>query len=85
MRIITQSFDGRVRFLRAYLKDYQPQGLVFEVAYAVNEDHAEVYMDVQHAINLALFRAFHDHGIEFSRQGTVHIQYAPPAAAKEPQ
>ncbi|MHB1671471.1 MAG: mechanosensitive ion channel family protein [Acidiferrobacter sp.] len=77
--------DGRVRFLRAYLKDYQPQGLVFEVAYVVNEDHADVYMDVQHAINLALFRAFHDRGIEFVRPGTVNIQYVPPATAKEPQ
>ncbi len=77
--------DGRIRFLRAYLKDYQPQGLVFEVAYMVNEDHANAYMDIQHAINLALFRAFHDHGIAFARQGTVNIHYAPQETAKEPQ
>ena len=77
--------DGRVRFLRGYFKDYQPQGLVFEVAYVVHEDYAGVYMDVQHAINLALFRAFHDHGIEFARQGTVNIRYTPSGTAEEPQ
>lgn len=77
--------DGRVRFLRAYFKDYQPQGLVFEVAYVVHEDHADIYMDVQHAINLALFRAFRDHGIEFARQGMVHIRHMPPGTAKELQ
>ena len=77
--------DGRVRFLRAYFKDYQPQGLVFEVAYVVHEGYADVYMDVQHALNLALFRAFRDAGIEFARQGMVNIRYAPAGTAKELQ
>ena len=75
--------DGRARFLRAHFTDYQPQGLIFEVAYSVREDYVDAYRDVQHAINLAIFHAFYEQGIEFAHQPVAHTQPLPDPIAKE--
>jgi len=55
-----------VRFDRAHFKEYSEFGLVFEVVYHVLTADYVVYMDIQQAVNLALFERFHDEGIEFA-------------------
>lgn len=75
--------ETRVRFIRAQFADYQPQGLLFEVAYAVKEDYADLYQDIRHTINFALFNAFHDNGIEFAYQMTEHQSSVSELGAKE--
>ncbi len=75
--------DSRARFLRAHFTDYQPQGLIFEVAYSVREGYVDAYRDVQHAINLAIFHAFCEQGIEFAHQVVAHTQPLPAPIAKE--
>ncbi|WP_297363029.1 mechanosensitive ion channel family protein [Acidiferrobacter sp.] len=74
--------DRRARFVRAHFTDYQPQGLAFEVAYCVGEDNIDAYRDVQHAINLAIFQAFREQGIELAHQLAVHAPL-PGLTAKE--
>lgn len=56
----------QVRFERAHFKEYQDFGLVFEVVYHVLTADYVVYMDVQQAVNLALYEKFHEEGIEFA-------------------
>ncbi len=75
--------DNRARFLRAHFMDYQPQGLLFEVAYSVRETYGDAYRDVQHAINLAIFHTFHEQGIEFAHQVVAHTEPLPGPIAKE--
>jgi small-conductance mechanosensitive channel len=58
--------QDQVRFDRAHFKEYHDFGLVFEVVYYVLTADYEVYMDIQQAVNLALFKRFHDEGIEFA-------------------
>lgn len=55
-----------VRFDRAHFKEYGESGLVFEVVYYVLDPDYTVYMDIQQAINLKLFRRFQQEGIEFA-------------------
>ncbi|MDR7440463.1 MAG: mechanosensitive ion channel family protein [Armatimonadota bacterium] len=55
-----------VRFDRAHFKEYGDSGLVFEVVYYVLNPDYTVYMDTQQAINLEVFRRFHQEGIEFA-------------------
>ncbi len=62
------------RFDRAHFKEYRDFALNFEVVYFIDSADYTLYMDTQHAINLALFRCFNDRGIEFAHQGTAHTQ-----------
>lgn len=55
-----------VRFDRAHFKAYGDFALTFEVVYFVLSPDYNLYMDVQQAINLDLFRRFQEHGIEFA-------------------
>jgi len=50
------------------------------VVYFVDSPDYNLYMDTQHAINLAVFRCFDEHGIEFAHQASAHTQK--PAAAR---
>ena len=54
------------RFDRAHFFKYGDSSLDFEVVYYVTSPDYNVYMDIQQAINLALFKAFHEAGIEFA-------------------
>jgi small-conductance mechanosensitive channel len=54
------------RFDRAHFKGYGASSLDFEVVYFVLQPDYQVFMDVQQAINLAIFRAFEERGIEFA-------------------
>ncbi|MDQ7040322.1 MAG: mechanosensitive ion channel family protein [Rhodothermus sp.] len=56
----------RTRFDRAHFKEFGPSSLNFEVVYWVLEPDYTLYMDIQQAINLALFERFAQEGIEFA-------------------
>lgn len=56
----------KTRFDRAHFKEYGDSALVFEVVYFVLDPDNNIYMDIQQAINLAIFRRFQEEGIEFA-------------------
>jgi small-conductance mechanosensitive channel len=69
----------RARFDRAHFKSFGDSSLDFEVVYFVSVPDFNVYMDIQQAINLGLFRRFASEGIEFAYPTrTLHLV---PAAA----
>ena len=57
---------GKTRFDRCHLKELGNFSLAFETVYFVIDPDYNVYMDVQHQINLAIMRAFSARGIEFA-------------------
>lgn len=54
------------RFDRAHFSKYGDFALNFEMVYYVLKPDYNVYMDIQQAINLAIFRRFQEEGIEFA-------------------
>jgi small-conductance mechanosensitive channel len=58
--------QGRTRFDRAHFASYGDFALKFEVVYYVLDADYNVYMDIQHAINLEIYRRFLSSGIEFA-------------------
>lgn len=56
----------QTRFDRAHFKQYGNFSLDFEVVYYVKSPDYNVYMDMQQAINLAIFRRFEREEIEFA-------------------
>lgn len=58
--------NDQVRFDRAHFKEYGDFALKFEVVYWILNSDYTVYMDIQQAINLDLFRQFDEAGIEFA-------------------
>lgn len=69
------------RFERAHFKEFRDFALMFEVVYFVDSADFNLYMDIQQAINLAIFECFHARGIEFAHQTTAHTQRLPQTAA----
>lgn len=65
LRQIVESQE-HVRFDRAHFKEMGPFSLNFETVYYVLVPHYHVYMDVQQAINLAIFERFAAEGIQFA-------------------
>jgi small-conductance mechanosensitive channel len=57
----------QARFDRAHFARYGESALIFEVVYHVTGADYNVYMDVQQAINLAIFRRFAQEGVEFAK------------------
>lgn len=57
---------SQVRFDRAHFKEYGDYSLKFEVVYWIQNPDYNVYMDIQQAINLDIFKQFHEAGIEFA-------------------
>lgn len=55
-----------VRFDRAHFKCFGDYALIFEVVYYVCSPEYAVYMDIQQAINLAIFERFSAEGIRFA-------------------
>ncbi len=55
-----------VRFDRAHFKEYGNFSLNYEIVYWVKSPDYNVYMDIQQAINLEIFRRFKENGIEFA-------------------
>lgn len=69
----------QTRFDRAHFKEYGDSALVFEVVYFVLDRDYNLYMDIQQAVNLALYVRFRDQGIEFAYPTrTLHIQHVAP-------
>ena len=58
--------QGRTRFDRAHLKSFGDSSFVFEVVYFVLSPDYNIYMDIQHAVNLALLRRFAESGIRLA-------------------
>jgi len=76
IRRIVEAQD-RVRLDRSHFKEFGASSLNFETVYYVAVPDYNVYMDVQQAINLALFDAFAAEGIEFAYPTqTLHVQWA---------
>jgi small-conductance mechanosensitive channel len=62
------------RFDRAHFKEYGDSALVFEVVYYVLTRDYNAYMDVQQAINLAIFARFERESVAFAYPTrTLHI------------
>jgi small-conductance mechanosensitive channel len=58
--------QDKARFDRAHFRSFGASALEFEVVYwALSADYT-VFMDVQQAVNFAVFRAFEEEGIEFA-------------------
>jgi small-conductance mechanosensitive channel len=57
---------AQVRFDRAHFKEYGDYSLKFEVVYWIQNPDYNIYMDIQQAINLDIFKQFHEAGIEFA-------------------
>lgn len=65
------------RFDRAHFRGYRDFALDFEIVYYVDSPDYRLYMDVQHAVNLALFRCFTERGIEFAHQASAPMKKTP--------
>ena len=57
---------SQVRFDRAHFKEYGAYSLNFEIVYWIQDSDYNVYMDIQQAINLSIFRQFKEKGIQFA-------------------
>jgi small-conductance mechanosensitive channel len=58
--------QSQVRFDRAHFKEYGTYSLNFEIVYWIQNPDYNVYMDIQQAINLSIFRRFKEKGIQFA-------------------
>jgi small-conductance mechanosensitive channel len=58
--------QDQVRFDRAHFKEYGAYSLNFEIVYWIQNPDYNVYMDIQQAINLAIFKQFKEKEIEFA-------------------
>lgn len=56
----------QVHFDRAHFKAYGAYSLVFEVVYWVHSPDYNIYMDIQQAINIAIFKRFDENKIRFA-------------------
>lgn len=81
VREIIEAQD-QARFDRSHFARYGESSLEFETVYHVLVPDFNVYMDVQQAINLEIFRRFRADGIEFAYPTrTLYVQPPEPAAA----
>lgn len=66
--MIREIIEGQksVRFDRAHFKEYGAYALNFEVVFYVLNPDYNIYMDIQQAINLEIYRRFEKAGIEFA-------------------
>jgi small-conductance mechanosensitive channel len=71
----------QARFDRAHFKGYGDSSLNYEIVYYVLSTEYAVYMDVQQAINLFIYKRFEENGIPFAfptRTLHLHHEEAPP-------
>lgn len=80
---IVRSQDG-VRLDRAHFKTLGPSSLDYELVYFVLTPEYARFMDIQQAINLAVYRRFEEEGIGFAfpTQTVNYREIRPAAAAK---
>jgi len=73
----------KARFDRAHFKEYGESSLNFEVVFYVEDPDYNVYMDIQQAINLAIFDLFEKEGIDFAYPTrTLYLNQTTPAPAQ---
>ncbi|NOY85928.1 MAG: mechanosensitive ion channel family protein [Deltaproteobacteria bacterium] len=65
IRDIIQSQEN-VRFDRTHFKNYGDFSLNYEIVYYVLDRDYTIYMEIQQAINLAIFRKFKEEGVDFA-------------------
>jgi small-conductance mechanosensitive channel len=65
LREIIES-QASVRFDRAHFKEYGDFALIYEVVYYVLSPDYNIYMDIQQAINLEIYRRFEQEGVDFA-------------------
>jgi len=58
--------QANARFDRVHFKEYGDSSLNYEVVYYVETPDYNMYMDIQQAINLEMFRRFQEESIEFA-------------------
>jgi small-conductance mechanosensitive channel len=56
----------QTRFDRAHFKEYGAYALNFEVVYWIENPDYNIYMDIQQAINLQIYRQFENEDVEFA-------------------
>jgi len=56
----------RTRFDRAHFKEYGDSALLFEIVYYVLDRDYNLFMDLQQAVNVAIFERFEGEGVEFA-------------------
>jgi small-conductance mechanosensitive channel len=84
LREIVEEQRG-VRFDRVHFKTFGDFALIFEVVYYVLSPDYGMHMDIQQAINLAVFRRFGETGISFAYPThTLHLRWSPDGAALIP-
>jgi len=74
----------KVRFDRAHFKTYGDFALLFEAVYFVDDAEYGVFMDAQQAVNIGIYAAFEEAGIEFAYP-TQTIHLAQPAGVDFPR
>ena len=75
-----------VRFDRAHFQGYGDFSLKFEIVYYVLDPDYARYMDIQQAINLAIYEAFEKEGIEFAYPTqTLYVAGSTPKTDLQPQ
>jgi small-conductance mechanosensitive channel len=82
IREIIEAQD-QTRFDRAHFQKFGDFSLDFEIVYYVLTSDYNIYMDIQQAINFALFKRFEAEGIEFAYPTQKLFMAAPEAEAKE--
>jgi small-conductance mechanosensitive channel len=58
--------NSQVRFDRAHFNKFGDYALLFEVVYWIQNPDYAIYMNIQQAINLDIFKQFSEAGIEFA-------------------
>lgn len=73
--IVKQIIDDHplTSYDRAYVKDFEPSSIDFEVAYYVTVPEFQVMMDVRQEINLEIHRRFEQEGIQFAYPGISRV------------
>ena len=80
LREMVEAQEG-VRFDRAHFKGYGDFALQFEIVYYVLSPDYTRYMDVQQAINLAIYQRFEEEGIRFAYPTqSLYLEKVPPLA-----
>lgn len=75
--------QGKVRFDRAHFARFGDSALLFEVVHYVLSPDYNLFMDIQQAVNLAVFKKFKEAGVEFAYPTqTVFLEEVPPVPAR---
>jgi small-conductance mechanosensitive channel len=81
-QIIKKAVEAQelARFDRAHFKEYGDFALIFEMVYYVKSPDYNIYMDIQQAINLVVFKRFKEEGIVFAYPTqTLYVNKEPSA------